>query len=192
MAIPLLARGTDATVPGRGSHWPWIVALGTLLLALSCVLAYRIGARDSASVSFLGALMFAAAAAQVVQAFEVRSKRGLKSCLVSGSLYGLAGILAVANPTLTAQTLVFLLALALIASGLMRMWWTLSSLPEPALGSLAASGAVTALVGVVFAIGWPRGDVIWILGTLLAMDLAWQGLMTFAFGLVLKELESPA
>jgi len=95
--------------------------------------------------------------------------------------------LASANPKLTGNTLALMLALALIASGLARAWWTFARPTDSAWRSVAASGVVTALVGIVFAIGWPR-EIIWIIGTLLAMDLAWPGLMTVAFGLTVKKL----
>jgi uncharacterized membrane protein HdeD (DUF308 family) len=171
------------------STWRWITALGLAVFVLSCAAAYSIGAASSASMSLLGTLMTLAAAAQVLQAFQVHSRTGFNSCLISGALYGVAGLLAITNPALTAKTLVLLLALTLVASGLVRAWWTLSRLPEPSWRSFASSGAVTALVGTVFAIGWPR-DTIWVVGTLLAMDLAWQGLMTLAFGLALKQVKN--
>jgi uncharacterized membrane protein HdeD (DUF308 family) len=180
-----------AVVSGSGVDWRWIVALGLAVLVLSCVAAYSIGAADSVPMSLLGALMMLAAAAQIVQAFEIRSGMGFGSCLVSGTLYAAAGVLAIENPMLTANTLTLMLALALVASGLARTWWTLFHPPDPGWGWLAASGAITALIGIVFAIGWPR-ETVWIVGTLLAIDLAWQGLMTVAFGLVARQFKSRA
>lgn len=165
--------------------WRWIVALGILVLALSCAVAYSIGAAGSASMSLIGALMVLASGAQIIQAFEVYNRRAFRSCLVSGALYCFAGLLAIANPTFTAHTLVLMLALALVASGFARAWWTFARRPEPGWRSIAASGAATVLVGIVFAIGWPQ-EPIWVVGTLLAMDLAWQGIMTIAFAVSLK------
>ena len=165
--------------------WRWIVALGILVLALSCAVAYSIGAAGSASMSLIGALMVLASGAQIFQAFELDNRTGIRSCLVSGALYGFAGLLAIANPALTAHTLVLMLALSLVASGFARTWWTFSRPPEPGWRSIAASGAATVLVGVACMIGWPR-ETVWLLGTLLAMDLAWQGIMTIAFAVWLK------
>lgn len=47
------------------------------------------------------------------------------------------------------------------------------------------SGVVSALVGIVFALGWPVNSL-WLLGLVLAIDLTFQGVSAIVFGLTLK------
>jgi uncharacterized membrane protein HdeD (DUF308 family) len=49
--------------------------------------------------------------------------------LLSGVLYGIAGVIASANPLLAALALTLILAVALLASGVLRVWSGVRSRP---------------------------------------------------------------
>ena len=85
------------------------------------------------------------------------------------------------------MALTLLLAVMLIASGLMRIWWSVLLRSLHGWAWLTASGVISVLAGTVFLIGWPE-NAVWLLGMVLAFDLAFQGATTIGFGLALKQL----
>ncbi|MCE5233885.1 MAG: HdeD family acid-resistance protein [Mizugakiibacter sp.] len=163
------------------------MALGVVLLVLAVVAGMNLYAATVASVYMVGILMLVGALAQIAHAFQVRHWGGVVAWLLAGLLYGAAGIFAFANPLLAAATLTLLLAFALIASGIMRAWWSTSLRPLRGWGWIAASGVISAVVGVVFIAGWPQ-NTLWLLGMILVLDLAFQGATAIAFGLALRRL----
>jgi uncharacterized membrane protein HdeD (DUF308 family) len=166
---------------GQRAGWGWYVALGAALLVLSAFAFGNLLAATVASVYFVGILMLAGAVLQIVHAFEVKRWGGFFLWLLSGLLYGAAGVLAFWNPLLAASALTLLLAVALIVSGIFRIAWSLALRRLRGWGWLLASGLVTVLAGVVFLVGWPQNSL-WLLGIVLAVDLAFQGAADLVFG----------
>jgi uncharacterized membrane protein HdeD (DUF308 family) len=168
------------------SKWGWFVALGVGLLVLGILAFGNLLAATVVSVFYIGVLMIIGAVAQVVHAFQVRNWGGFFFWLLSGLLYGVAGILTFSNPTLAAVALTLVLAIALVASGILRLMLSLRMRNlYSGWGWIAASGVVTLLVGIVFALGWPA-DTLWLLGLVLAVDLTFQGIAAIAYGLALR------
>lgn len=167
------------------SRWGWFVALGVILCVLGFIAFGNLAVATAASVFFVGALMLVGAVAQIIHAFRVKRWGGFFFWLLSGLLYGAAGVLVFYNPALAAATLTLLLAIALVASGILRVWWSFRLRPETGWGWILASGIITALAGVVFALGWPVNSL-WLLGMFLAIDLTFQGVAAIAFGMALK------
>lgn len=167
------------------SKWGWFVALGAALLALGLLAFGNLLAATLASVFFVGATMLVGAAFQLIHASRVKGWGEFFLWLLSALLFGGAGVLALANPALAAATLTLLLAVSLIASGAVRIWSGVRLRPWSGWGWIAASGVVSILAGVVFALGWPVNSP-WLLGMMLAIDLTFQGVAAIGFGLTLR------
>ena len=148
---------------GTRSAWAWFVALGAACVALGLIAALNLYAATVASVYLVGIIMLVGAVVQVMHAFQVRRLSGFFVWLLSGVLYGAAGITAFVNPLLAAAVLTLMLAFALIFSGVMRIWWSNWLRPLRGWGWITASGVITVLVGIIFVIGWPA-NVLWLLG----------------------------
>jgi len=177
---------TDTTKAGIGSAWGWFIALGVVLIALGALAFFNLPAATAASVYAIGIFMLVGAGAQLGTAFLVRSGGGF-GLLLSALLYGLAGILTVANPMLAAKAFTLMLGLALIFSGVMRIGWSMVLRSLRGWGWLTASGIVSVIAGIVFTAGWPTNSV-WLLGMILAVDLTFQGATAIGWGLALKEI----
>ena len=175
----------SAALAGLRPHWGWFVALGALLLGLGLLASGDLLLATLASVFFVGAAMLAAGLAQVVHAFRVKGWGSFFLWLLSGLLYGAAGVFALLDPGLAMVVLTLLLALALIASGALRIAAGFGLRPFSGWGWLLASGLVSILAGVVSLLGWPLNSL-WLLGLALAFDLAFQGVAATAFGLTLR------
>jgi hypothetical protein len=69
--------------------------------------------------------------------------------LLSGLLYGAAGVIAFIDPALAAVALTLVLAIALITSGILRIWMGIRRLrPAPGWGWVVASGVVSVLARI--------------------------------------------
>ena len=176
-------------MPARGeigSSWGWFVALGVLFIVLGVIAFSNLPAATTASVYAIGILMLIGAISQLAGAFYARNWSGIGLMLSSG-LYGVAGAIVIANPTLGALVFTLMLGISLIISGAMRIWWSLGLRESAGWGWITASGVVTLIAGIVFVAGWPA-DSVYLLGMILAMDLTFQGAMAIGSGIALKKL----
>jgi uncharacterized membrane protein HdeD (DUF308 family) len=170
-----------------GSGWGWFVALGVALIVLGGLAFANLTAATEASVYAIGILMLIAGAGQLAASFFARTASNFWLLLLSAVLYGVAGGMAIANPTLAAKALTLLLGCSLLFSGGSRIWFSFALSPLPGWGWITASGIVTVLAGLVVLAGWPS-DTPYLLGMVLAFDLCFQGGMTIGWGFALKEL----
>jgi uncharacterized membrane protein HdeD (DUF308 family) len=168
-----------------GSQWGWYVALGIALLVLAVFAFGNVLIATVASVYFVGILMLIGGLAQIVHAFKAKRWGSFFLWLLSGILYGAAGVLAFVNPLLAAAALTLLLAISLIVSGILRLWWSTTLRPLPGWGWVLASGLISIIAGIVFYASWPE-NALWLLGVVLAVDLAFQGVADIAFGLAMR------
>ncbi|KQV68080.1 HdeD family acid-resistance protein [Rhizobium sp. Root1220] len=167
------------------SKWLWFVALGVLLLACGIIAAANVFMATVVSVYYVGILMLAGGVVYLIHAFQVRSWSQVFYWALSGVLYVLAGVFAFMNPLLASAALTLFLAVALLIAGIFRVWVGLRMRPTKGWGWVVASGVITALAGVVIALGWPVNSL-WILGLFLACDLLIQGWSMLAFGFALR------
>lgn len=165
--------------------WGWFVALGVLLLIFGGIAFGNLFIATVASVYMIGWLMLFAGVVEIIHAFGVKTWGRFFYWLLSGLLYAVAGFFAFYNPLLASTVLTFLLAVALVASGLLRLWVGYQHWSEKGSGWIVTAGAVTALAGLVIAMHWPVNSL-WVLGLFLAVDLVFQGWSFIAFGLALK------
>lgn len=167
------------------TKWGWFLALGIALLLLGVFAFANLLAATVASVFIVGVLMIIGAVAQIVEAFQVKRWSSFFYWLLGGVLYGIAGVVAFVNPVLAAAALTLVLAISLIISGILRLIVAFNLRPRSGWGWLMASGLITTLAGLIFAVGWPA-NTLWLLGIVLAVDLAFQGATAIGFGLALK------
>jgi len=170
-----------------GSRWGWFTALGIALVALGVLAYFNLPTATTVTVYAVGIYMAIAGGFQVVAAIAARTTGGFALMLLSSILYCVAGALTILNPTLAASVLTLMLALALIFSGGMRIWWGVALRPLGGWGWILASGIISILAGIVFIAGWPANSA-YLLGVVLAVDLTFQGAMLTGLGFALKDL----
>ena len=93
------------------------------------------------------------------------------------------------QPAAGLGVLTLLLAVSLIAGGVLRIWVGYQGTAAARLGLDRRRRRHHALAGLVIAIGWPVNSL-WMLGMFLAIDLIFQGWSFIAFGLALKSRRS--
>lgn len=167
------------------AKWGWFVSLGVALLIVGILALGNLLIATVASVLFVGIMMIVGAAAYILHSFQVKRWSGFFFWLFSGVLYLVAGIITFNNPALAAATFTLLLAIVLMASGILRIWTSVQLRPQSGWGWVTVSGVITLIAGIVFLLGWPVNSM-WLLGLVLAIDLIFQGITAIAFGLALR------
>jgi uncharacterized membrane protein HdeD (DUF308 family) len=182
----VMAFGLNAPpVSKLHERWGWFLALGVLLIVFGIIAFANLFAATVASVFYLGMLMLIGGVAYLVHAFQVKGwEHGLFWGL-SGVLYTIAGLLAFWNPALTAVVLTLLMAIALMVAGIFRIFVGVKMRPARGAGWIILAGIVTALAGMIIALGWPVNSLL-VLGVFLAVDLMIQGWAMVALALAAR------
>lgn len=162
----------------------WVVALGVIYVLAGLVALGSVALATVATVFVVGVMMLVAGAAQVVNAFQLKSRGKFLVWLLLGALYIAAGCLTFENPLLTAALLTFFLGVSLAVSGAMRIFLSFGMREAPWIW-MAASGAITLLLGIIILVHWPVSGL-YVLGLFLGIDLVLGGAGWIRIGLGLK------
>ena len=169
-------------------HWRYFLASGIAFLVLGTIaLAYTVFT-TLASVFVFGVALFFGGIFQTVHAFKTSKWGGFLLDLLVGVLYVTAGLLMAVHPLAGAQSLTLLLAAFFLAVGLFRTMGAMMLRP-PSWGWLLLSGIVTFLLGILVWVQWPE-SALWLIGTLVAIDMAFNGVWLVMLALNVRELSS--
>jgi uncharacterized membrane protein HdeD (DUF308 family) len=182
--------GTSAHSPGESierlrGKWAAITAFGVLLVVLGfAALVFSLVA-TIVTVTLNGVLFLIAGGAEIGIGMHSREWGRFFLWVIGGLVYIAAGVLCIVNPILASTVLTLFLGAGLIAAGVVRAYLA-TQLPADhprALVFLAA--AVTILLGLIIVIHWPL-DSVYVLGTLLGVDLLFHGVGWASFGMGLQ------
>ena len=178
-----LSSSTD-TAPLR-AKWHWIVALGLIYLIAGSVALGSVVLATVASVFLVGIMMIVAGIAEIINAFQLKGWSKFLIWILLGALYVFAGFATFENPLLAAAVLTLVLGMAMIASGLVRIFLALSMKRESPWVLLLLSSLVTMLLGFLILAHWPVSGV-YALGIFLGVDLMIAGATWVSLGLALR------
>ncbi|MBX8783600.1 HdeD family acid-resistance protein [Ochrobactrum sp. GRS2] len=167
--------------------WGWFIVLGIVMLMLGGIAFGNLVFATVASVYYVGITILIAGIVEIIHAFSVQTWKSFFFWMISGALYAAAGVLTFLNPLLASSIFTIFIAAALLGSGVFRMWVAFQSRSVKGWGWMLAGGLITAVAGIVIAIGWPVNSL-WILGMFLAIDLVFQGWAMIALGFGLKTM----
>ncbi len=162
----------------------WLMAMGVAMIILGAFSFVVAMATTLVSVVFLGGLLLLAGVFQF--AFAITSGRwsGFGLHLLLAILYGISGLFLILNPLMGAATLTLFLAFIFVTSGLFRILTSIS-IRYPSWGWVMIGGIVTILLGVYIVLNLPQVSL-FLLGTLLGIDLIFFGAHLVAFGVGLR------
>jgi uncharacterized membrane protein HdeD (DUF308 family) len=163
----------------------WIVALGVVYVIAGIIALGSVVLATVVSVFLVGIMMLIAGIAEVINAFQIKTWGRFLLWLLLGALYILAGIVTFENPLLAAAVLTLVLGVALVASGVMRMFLSFSMMQGTPWIWVLLSGIVTLLIGLVILAHWPVSSL-YILGVFLGVDLVIAGVGWIGLGLGLR------
>jgi uncharacterized membrane protein HdeD (DUF308 family) len=164
--------GVDAVVH-MPVKWGWLLALGIVLIVVGTFSVVVSVVATLATVLLFGWLLLFTGAMEGVYAFHQSKWSGILLHVVNGVLAIVAGFLLVTNPAAGALVLTLLMAMFFMIGGLFRII-TPIVMHLPHRGWLLLSGIVTLLLGVFI---WRQlpGAAVWVIGTLVGIDMIFIG-----------------
>lgn len=170
-------------------RWGWLLSSGLIILFFGILAFANLATATSMSVFYVGIFMMLGGIVQFIHAFQFKESTSFFYFIFSGLVYASAGIIVFGNPLLAAATLTLLMAFALIASGLIRISSSLQIRKQFGWGWILLSGLMSSAVGIIFLINWSTSSV-WLLGTVLALDLTFIGVSTIMLAMSLKKKQA--
>ncbi|GAB0115669.1 HdeD family acid-resistance protein [Acidisoma sp. C75] len=170
------------------SHrWGWFVALGAVQIVVGLLCWIDVTAASLAGVFIIGALLVVGGIFQMVHAYAVRGWGGFLLYLILGALYILGGFLLMAEPLRGSLIITLVIAVLLMVSGVTRLVLAATHRHMPGLWLVILSGIVSIIVGGLLYESLPWSSL-WVLGTLIAIELVFFGIAWIQFGFALKKL----
>jgi len=165
--------------------WAAITAFGVLLVVLgAAAIAFSLIATIVA-VTLNGVLFLIAGAAEIGIGMHSRAWGRFFFWVIGGLLYVAVGIVCIVNPTLASVGLTLLLGAGLIAAGIVRASLAAGLPADHPRDLVFLAAAVTILIGLMIVSHWPL-DSVYVLGTLLGVDLLFHGVGWVSFGMGLQ------
>ena len=175
-----------ATRPRTG--WGWFVALGVVMMLLGVFAWFDVIAVTLAGTIFIGAALLVGGVFEVVHAFMDRSWGGFLLQVLAGVLYAIGGLLIMGEPVRGAVVVTIVLAVVMIVAGIFRIVIALRHWHMGGAGLLLVGGLISAIAGIALYLTLPWSGL-WVLGTLIAIQLIFSGAAWFEFGLALRRVQ---
>jgi len=167
-------------------RWGWFVALGIVFILAGAFAWIETSAVTLISVFFIGAALLVSGVFQIVHAFVEKTWGSFAIHLLCGVLYAIGGVLIMDEPVAGSIVITAVLAITMLIGGVLRIiiaarhknirgWWP-----------LVIGGAVSVVVGAALYATLPWSGF-WLLGTLISVELAIQGIVWLQIGLLLRQ-----
>ncbi|WP_435332899.1 HdeD family acid-resistance protein [Haloarchaeobius sp. TZWWS8] len=178
---------TDLEGVGLETTWRALVGVG-IVMALIGLLAIVFPIASSFSLAIVfGAALVVGGFVNVAHAFSAKRWQGFVWQTLLAIVYGIAGILVLANPVLGMTTLTLLLVAYLVVSGLVEIVMGLQLNGQPRWLWLVASGVIGLLLGLMLLAGFPS-TAAWAVGLLFGANLLVSGISLIAVAMGTKKL----
>jgi uncharacterized membrane protein HdeD (DUF308 family) len=165
--------------------WAAITAFGVLLVVLGFLALFFSLVATIMTVTLNGVLFLIAGGAEIGIGMHSRTWGRFFFWVLGGLLYLAAGFLCIVNPVLASVALTLILGAALIAAGVVRAYLAFQLPADQPRVLVFVAAAVTILLGLVIVTHWPL-DSVYVLGTLLGLDLLFHGVGWVSFGMGLR------
>ena len=162
--------------------WAAITAFGVLLVILGVAALFFSLIATVATVTLNGVLFLIAGGAEIGVGMHSRTWGRFFLWVVGGLIYVAAGVLCIVNPILASVALTLILGAGLIAAGVVRAALAFQLPADHPRALLFLAAAVTIVLGLIIVSHWPL-DSVYVLGTLLGVDLLFHGVGWVSFGM---------
>lgn len=168
------------------AKWGWFVLLGVVsILAGVFALGHPLLV-TLAGVIFIGASLLISGVAQIVHAFMMKGWSGFAFAMLGGVISVIGGVLIMQEPVAGSVVITLFLLAALVVGGVLRIGIALKHRELPLWWLLALGGVVSVVVGVFLYAALPWSGL-WVLGTLIGVELVVQGVGWMGLGMDLRK-----
>jgi uncharacterized membrane protein HdeD (DUF308 family) len=176
------AHSLGQAVERLRGKWAAIAAFGVLLVVLGVAALVFSLVATIATVTLNGVLFLIAGGAEIGIGMHSREWGRFFLWVIGGLIYIAAGVLCIVNPILASVVLTLFLGAGLIAAGVVRAFLAFQLPADHPRSMVLLAAAVSILLGLIIASHWPL-DSVYVLGTLLGVDLLFHGVGWVSFGL---------
>jgi uncharacterized membrane protein HdeD (DUF308 family) len=169
--------------------WLLFLISGTFLVILGLFAICSSFITTLATIMVYGILLFLGSIFQIVGAIWARRWRGFVVHLLVGVLYLIAGVFMVDHPLQAAVGLTLLVAVCLMAGGIVKMILSLLERFE-GWGWVLLSGVISLSLGVGIWRQWPISGL-WVIGLFLGIELVLNGWSWVMLGLAVRTNPKP-
>lgn len=167
------------------SKWGWFLLLGVVSIVAGVFAIAHPLVVTLASVIFIGASLFVGGVFQVVQSWFTKDWSGFALSIIGGLLSIIGGVLVMQEPVTGSVIITLFLLAALVVSGITRIVIALRHRDLKAWWLLALGGLASVVIGIMLYMSMPWSSL-WILGTLIGVELLFQGVGWTAFAMDLR------
>ena len=185
---------TRASISLRGlgytqvaSKWGWFVALGLVLIAAGVFALGDVVAVTLVSVIFIGAMLLAGGIFQIIHAFMTKQWSGFLLNLLVGLLYVIGGFLIMQEPVHGSIIITLLLLAAILVGGITRITIALRHRQLTGWWLMLLGGIISVILAIMLYASLPWSGL-WVLGTLIAIELLIHGFTWLQVGMSLRRL----
>jgi uncharacterized membrane protein HdeD (DUF308 family) len=169
------------------SKWGWFVALGLVLILAGVFALGDVVAVTLVSVIFIGAMLLVGGIFQIVQAFMTKQWSGFLLNLFVGLLYVIGGFLIMQEPVHGSFIITLLLLAAILMGGITRIMIALRHRELSGWWLMLLGGIISVILAIILYASLPWSGL-WVLGTLIAIELLIHGFTWLQVGLSLRQL----
>jgi uncharacterized membrane protein HdeD (DUF308 family) len=181
----LPAHSLGAAAEKLRGKWAAIVAFGVLLMVLGFASLIFAFASTLAMVTLNGVFFLIAGVAEIGIGMHSKSWGRFFLWVVGGILYIIAGLACILTPFAAATILTLIVGAGLIAAAVVRAYLAFELPAGKPRAPIFLAAAVTLLLGLIIVMNWPLSSL-YVLGTLLGVDLLFHGAGWASFGLGLR------
>jgi uncharacterized membrane protein HdeD (DUF308 family) len=164
--------------------WAFLVGMGVALMVLGMIAIGSSFFATLATVVVFGILLLLGALFQVITALWGRNWRGCFLHLLGGVLYLIVGVFMIDHPVEAALGVTLLVALGLLANGIVRIVMSLIERFD-GWGWMLLSGVVSFLLGAAIWRQWPLSGL-WVIGLFVGIEMLSSGLSWTMLGLAVR------
>ena len=173
---------------GIAGKWGWFVALGIFMIAAGVFALGDVVAFTLLSVIFIGAMLLVGGICQVIHAFMTREWSAFLFNILAGALYVIGGLLIMQEPVRGSIILTLFLLAALLIGGIMRIIIAVQHRELSGWWLMLLGGIISVVIAVMLYASLPWSGL-WVLGTLIAVELLVQGFTWLRFGLSMRQMK---
>ncbi len=170
-------------------EWCWLLIYGVLLVVCGIAAIIYPAVTSFATVVVLGIMLMVAGISTIIAAFWTGKWSGVLVQLLVGILYVVVGYMITDRPLQSAAALMLFMASFFIVIGMFR---TIAALVirYPYSGWSLLNGMVTLLLGVIVYRLYHQfpPNVIWVLGTLVGVEMVFHGWTWIALSLAVRRI----
>jgi uncharacterized membrane protein HdeD (DUF308 family) len=167
-------------------NWGWFVGLGVLFVLLGMAGLVFVGVATLVSVLFVGWAFVIAGIAEIANAIFRKGWSGFWLDLIVGIVTVMAGLFIVVQPLVGAKVLTMFIGVMFLIGGIFRLAAGIA-MKNPYAGWFLVHGIVSVILAILIIAEWPYSSL-WVIGTLVSIELLFDGFRLLSFGSAVKNL----